>query len=267
MVTKLFKKYLFLYWRILKFNLVREMQYRGNFWAVNIVTFLWSASQVLYYVFIFNYVKNIKGWNLGQLLVLTGLFIVFNSIFKSVFEENFTHLPRAIYRGELDFVLTKPINSQFLVTLSRFSLRSLLRIIAGLGILIWALAAYRLQITFSGALMAAVAMFFGFVIIYSFWFMTLILAFWVGNIENLYYLFMPIFSISRNPIDIFPRAIQGLFSFVIPLTFVATIPTQVLLGRDIGQMLLLGFVLAGFSLWISHQLWLTALRSYTSASS
>ena len=262
-----FKRYGRLYWRFLKTNLIREIQFRSNFWIVNIVTLLWSATIVLYYVFIFQHVSSVKGWTLGKVLVLTGIYLLFNSVFKSLLEINFNQFVQIIYNGELDYVLTKPVNSQFLVSLSRFSLRSFLRLFAGLGILIWALLAYDIKISVLGVAVFLISFLLGMVIIYSLWFITFLLAFYLGNIENLYYLFLPIFQMARVPITVFPKTVQILFSFVIPLIFIATIPAQALWGNASWQILLLGVILTLGLLWLSHYLWLRALRSYSSASS
>lgn len=260
-------RYIRLYWQLIKTNVTRELQFRENFWVVNLVTLLWAATLVLYYVFIYRHVSTVKGWGLGQVLVVVGFYLLFNSIFKSFVEQNFSYLPRMIYRGELDYLLTKPANSQFLVSLSRFSLRSFLRLIAGVGVLFWAIVRYQLSVTLGGVLVACLVFGLSFVIIYSLWFMTLVLAFWLGNIENLYYLFMPVFQVSRSPIDVFPRPAQILFSLVIPLVFISTVPARVLGGEIPWLLVLYGLGLAVVLLWLSHKLWQRALRSYTSASS
>lgn len=260
-------RYLKLYWRLVKTNVGRELQFREDFWIVNLVTLIWATTLVLYYVFIYQHVSTIKGWGLGQVLAVVGFYLVFNSIFKSFVEQNFSYLPRLIYRGELDYVLTKPVNSQFLVSLARFSLRSFLRILAGLGILIWAIISYDLHVSWGGVIVAGLAFGLSFIIVYSLWFMTLVLAFWLGNVENLYFLFMPIFQVSRTPIAVFPRPAQIIFSFLIPLIFISTVPTQALTGDIPWGLVGFGLVSGPVLLYLSHRFWQLALRSYASASS
>jgi len=261
------RRYLRLYLVLVKINLAREIQFRAHFVLDNLVTVIWSGLLILYYLFIFQYVTQVRGWTLAQVLVLTGIYLCFNSILKSVIEQNFSQFVRIVYRGELDFYLLKPINSQFLLSFFRFSLRSLVRLVVGLGVLVWGLSLAAVSFTVVGGMQAILSFLIGLVIVYSLWFMSLLLAFRLGNVENLYYLFMPVFQVSRMPITVFPKPVEVLFTLVIPLVFVATIPAQAIWQTV--SWLTIGYgLLAGIGLlWLSHRLWLLSLRSYVSASS
>jgi len=260
-------RYLKLYTAFLKINLKRELQYRAHFFLDNLITIIWSCLLVLYYIFIYRYTAAVRGWRLEQVLVLTGFYLVFNSIFKSLIEQNFAQFTRIIYRGELDYILVKPVNSQFLISLSRFSLRSFLRLFGGLAILIWGIVAAKLKISVLIIFLSLGMFAIGQIIVYSLWFMSLLLAFRLGNIENLYYFFMSIFQTTRLPINLYPHIGELIFTFVLPLIFVATIPAQALWQPISGLIIIYGIVVAVVLLWLSHYLWQLALRSYTSASS
>lgn len=262
----LLSRYFSLYKAIFKINLSREIQFRGNLLVDNLVTVFWATSAVLYYIFIYQHINHVKGWELGQSLSLIGFYLLFNSIFKSLIELNFSFLPRLVYRGNLDFFLLKPVNTQFLVSLSRFSLRSFLRMFAGLGILAWAYFNYHLSLSWLNIAGILLAMTLGLVIIYSFWFMTMLLIFFLGNLENLYFLFMPIFQVSRVPINILPLSIELVFTFIVPLVFISTVQAQIFWGLIPWKLLLFGINAAIFLLWLSHLLWRMSLRTYTSAS-
>ena len=58
-----------------------------------------------------------------------------------------------------------------------------------------------------------------------------------------------------------------LFTFVLPVAFLTTVPAELLLGRVAAPMLLLGLALAGGFFVAARTFWLFALRHYTSASS
>jgi ABC-2 type transport system permease protein len=266
MVTNL-RRYLRLYLVLVKTNLARELQFRAHFILDNLVTVIWSGLLILYYIFIYQYVSQVRGWSLAQILVLTGVYLSFNSILKSVIEQNFSQFVRIIYRGELDFYLLKPVDSQFLLSFFRFSLRSLVRMVLGIAVLIWGLSLASVPVTVAGAVQALFSFSLGLVIVYSLWFITLLLAFRLGNIDNLYFLFMPIFQVSRMPITVFPKPIELLFSLAIPLVFVATIPLLAV-WQTVSWWMLGYAAVAGIGLlWLSHRLWNLALRSYVSASS
>lgn len=261
------RRYLRLYLVLVKLNLARELQFRAHFILDNLVTVIWSSILILYYVFIFQFVSQVRGWTLPQVLVLTGIYLSFKSILKSVIEQNFSQFARIIYRGELDFYLLKPVNSQFLLSFFRFSLRSLVRLALGLGVLVWGLSLTPVPFTVMGGVQAILSFLLGLVIVYSLWFMSLLLVFYLGNIDNLYYLFMPIFQVSRMPIPVFPKPVEVLFTLVIPLVFVATVPVQAIWQTVAWSTIGYGIFMSFSLLWLSHKLWKLALRSYVSASS
>ncbi|MFN3690016.1 MAG: ABC-2 family transporter protein, partial [Fimbriimonadales bacterium] len=74
-------------------------------------------------------------------------------------------------------------------------------------------------------------------------------------------------QIGRFPTDVFDRVLRRVFTYVLPIAFLATIPTKALLGKASPGFLVfavvwaLGFFIAG------RLFWKYALRSYTSASS
>jgi len=86
-------------------------------------------------------------------------------------------------------------------------------------------------------------------------------------VDNIQHLFRPFHQLTRIPIDITGKVLRPLFTFVIPLAFVATIPAQALIGKLSPWLVVYGVGAAAFLLWLSHRLWNFALRHYTSASS
>jgi len=266
-MIKKFSKYLHLYFKFLKANLIREAQFRSNLLLVSLGVFLWSAVLIFYYFFIFEHVSSVKGWTLGQALILTGFYLIFDSIIKALIEGNFSQFPRIIYKGELDLILTKPISSQFLISFSRFSLHGFLRFFGGLAVLLWAIFSFNIKISLFGLLVSVLAFILGLIIVYSIWFMILLLTFYLGYIENIYFLFYPLLRISRLPIDVLSKPAQIIFSFVLPLIFISTVPTKALWGSISWELMLYGILAAFFLLWLSNKTWKIALKSYSSASS
>jgi len=71
----------------------------------------------------------------------------------------------------------------------------------------------------------------------------------------------------RFPMIAYPPAYQFFFTFIIPVAFLTTIPSEVLLNRTGFQSTAMAIGLAIGLLWISNRFWKFALRFYTSASS
>ena len=71
----------------------------------------------------------------------------------------------------------------------------------------------------------------------------------------------------RYPLNAYPPPLRLLFTFVLPVAFLTTVPAQVLLGVAGAPMLLAGLGLAVVFFAAARSFWLFALRFYTSASS
>jgi len=68
-------------------------------------------------------------------------------------------------------------------------------------------------------------------------------------------------------VSAYPSGLRLVFSTLLPVAFLTTVPAEALLGLANVGSLLAGLLLAGISLVASRALWRLALRHYTSASS
>src|SRR5688500_12828933 len=98
-------------------TLATEMEYRLNFWSgigLSIFWLFWAAfgAQVFY----FN-TERIAGWSYPELLVVIGLFFAINGYRQAVLAPNLAQLSEYVRLGTLDYILTKPVDSQFMVSL------------------------------------------------------------------------------------------------------------------------------------------------------
>ena len=74
-------------------------------------------------------------------------------------------------------------------------------------------------------------------------------------------------SAGRYPISAFPAGLRTLFTVVLPVAFLTTVPAEAILGRASSHWLLLSVAVAVAALLFSRWFWRLALRDYTSASS
>ena len=104
-------------------------------------------------------------------------------------------------------------------------------------------------------------------IVYAVWFALSTTAFWFVKIANLTDLFSSLFRAGQMPASAFPGWVRFLFTFIVPVAFMTTVPAEAIVGRirieNALSALLVTLVLLVFSRWF----WRFAVRSYTSASS
>jgi ABC-2 type transport system permease protein len=102
---------------------------------------------------------------------------------------------------------------------------------------------------------------------YALWFMSVTLAVWAGRVNNIAFLIVPIMEMGRVPSDVFLGPFRVMFTFLIPIALVATIPSKALLGwlDPLTAVYAAGLTLA--LLVASSRFWSFSLRRYASASS
>jgi ABC-2 type transport system permease protein len=138
--------------------------------------------------------------------------------------------------------------------------------VLGAGII--AYAALSLELPFGRILLALCPVALGLVILYSLWFMLASIAIWYVKVSNVNEVLNGLLVAGRYPIDALPAgAYRFVFTFIVPVALLTTVPAEVALGRAgaSGVGLTAGFALG--ALVLSRAFWRFALRYYTSASS
>ena len=125
-------------------SLVRDMTFRGNFLIETFSSLAWVFINLAFYVLIFRFTSMIGedgGWGKYQFFMFFATGLLINSLVMTLFMTNLDELSDLIRTGALDFVLLKPIDAQFLVSLRRIDWSSLANFAFGLALLLYALVA------------------------------------------------------------------------------------------------------------------------------
>ncbi len=258
------KRHLRLYLSFVKTSLVTELQYRENFFLLTLINFGWGLVYVFLYVFIFQHIDQVGDWTYERSLVLAATFLLVHSLVKSLFRQNLKKIARFVYLGELDSVLLKPVSPQFYLSLRQFYLRPFIRFILGWFILGYVLVQNNITVSLASVVLYLFFLLTSCLIVYSLWFMSCLLSFWFGNIENIYELFHPILRVTALPFDILPGLLANIFFYLLPLTFITTIPAKALLGLISFPYLLYGVFISLLLLFLSSKLLAFALKYYQS---
>ena len=139
------KRYFYIFSRITIQNLVREMEFRSNFFLLLFTQMFWTVLQLVLVEVAFQFTGNIVGWTKYEIIALIGFYRIAKGFFDIFFYPNVMYLPDSVNRGELDYVLTRPINSFFLTVTRRQFLENISPVLAGLGILVYAIKASHLS--------------------------------------------------------------------------------------------------------------------------
>ncbi len=211
--------------------------------------------------------NTVGGWSYDQALVIVALFTLIGGLIDAIFQPNITRIIQMVRTGTMDFVLTKPVNSQFIATLRHTNYSGLASVTAGIAILLFALGRLNYAPNFSALVLFALTLCAGVTIVYSIWLVMAATSFWFVRIDNIMGLFWALFDTARFPIGVFPAIFRFALTFILPVAFMTTVPAQAILGTidlpSIISAIVMAAALFAFSAWF----WRRAVLSYSSASS
>jgi ABC-2 type transport system permease protein len=207
------------------------------------------------------------GWSWPAAQVVLGAYTVLDGITSTVLRPNLSRIVQHVQEGTLDFVLLKPIDSQFWLSLRTVSPSGLPEIALGLGLMGWGALQERGALVPGDLLAAALLLLSSALILYALWFVVAASAIWFVKTWNATEVLRTALSAGRYPISAYPPALRLLFTVVLPVAFLTTVPAEALLGRLLLPWALASLAVAALALAISRAFWRFALRFYTSASS
>lgn len=243
------------------------MEYRANFVVALFQSTMWLVWGIIGTLVFFRFTGTIGGWTLAQALVVVGLFRIFEGVIDGVMRPNITRIVEHIQKGTLDFVLLKPVDSQFMASLRQINLLVIPDFLVGVALVLYGIWAQGATVGPAQLAAFALLMVCGTVIAYSVWMLLTTTAFWLVRIENISELLTAIYETGRFPVSAFGTWIRIVLTFVVPIAFLTTFPAAALLGILDPRYLLIAPLMAGGLLLACRAFWRVALRSYTSASS
>ncbi|MBW4540093.1 MAG: ABC transporter permease [Myxacorys chilensis ATA2-1-KO14] len=257
------------YFRILRIfwstAIAAELEYRINF-AIAAFTSLGGLVGSLFGLFLFYQTgSSFPGWRWEEALIVVGIFTLLEGFSSTFLAPNLNRIVRHVQEGTLDFVLLKPISSQFWLSAHTVSPWGLPDIFFGIATILY--GGIKLEIEPFAYFVSIVPLIFGLAILYSLWFMLGATSIWFVKIYNVTEVLRGLLEAGRFPMAAYPTAYRVFFTFVVPVAFLTTTPAETLLGRSGIAGTVVAGLLAIALLFVAHWFWRFALRFYTSASS
>ncbi len=258
-------------WRVfkqfVKSSLVRELEFRANFFAKILQNIVWMVFFLLIVKVVYLNTNSVAGWEEGGAYLLSATCFLMLSIVNGLFTYNLIELPEKVRKGTLDFDLVKPIDAQLLISIRKIRFDEIGTFIVGVVMVILGckMSGYvptTLEVVFYVMLCVC-----SIVIFYSFSLMLMTLAIWLVRVDNLWVLSDSIFTIARFPLDIFGGRAARILTFVLPLAFISSIPSKALLGQVELTLACWGVGWAISFAFAARWFFKFALSHYTSASS
>ncbi|MDX2270672.1 MAG: ABC-2 family transporter protein [Cyanobacteriota bacterium] len=259
------RRYYQVLWLFWTTSVAAETEYRANFFLA-LLSSLGGVTGSWFGLFLFyrgGY--QFEGWSWLEALIVLGIFTILQGFSSSVLNVNLNRIVQHVQQGTLDFILLKPISSQFWLSSRVLSPWGIPDVALGVGLILY--AGSQLGIPWSAYWLGILPLGLGLISLYSLWFILAATSIWFVKIYNVTEVLTGLVEAGRFPMAAYPVGYRFFFTFVVPISFLTTVPAEVVLGRS-GLTWLGGSAgLALGLLWASSGFWRFALRFYTSASS
>ncbi len=259
----------FLYLRLLQIQLKASallmLQYRVDFFVQVFMALFWGGIALVPLLVLFTMREGVAGFTAYEAYIVVGFFVALKGVIEGVIQPSLLNVVEHIRKGTLDFLLLKPVDAQFMLSTSKFQLARVVDVIAGFGLVSFALYKARGAPAWHELLTCFFVFLCALIILYSLWIMVVSLSFHVVKVDNLSYLIVSVFDAARFPASIFRGGFALVFTFIIPLALMTTYPALALLGRIQGAEVATSMGVALAFLGLSRLMWLRSIRAYTGA--
>ena len=253
-------------WLFFRIGSMNELQYRANFFIQVLQSAVAVGTALIVLALVYSHTDDLNGWSQSELMVVMGIQILLGGVIRMSIQPNMERLMEEVRDGKLDFALTKPEDSQVLVSVRDVRIWRSVDIVAGSAVLAYGISGLEQGVGLDDALLFAAMLAIGAATIYCFWLVIATLAFWIVNAWNIIELFDGLYQTGRFPVSIYPGWLRFGVTFLVPIAFAITVPAEAVTSRlewsTVALAIGFGIVLFGVTRWF----WRFGLRHYTGAS-
>ena len=261
------RRYLRLYLHFLRFSFSRAFEFRVDFWFRIVMDCVFYAVNLIFFTLLYRQTELIGGWTLDQSYIFVAGFFLVDALHMTIFSNNMWWLPILVNKGDLDYYLVRPVSSLFFLSLREFAANSFVNLLIAIGILSWAILRYPGDLGTEQVMLFTGFILCGAFVHYVLHMLFIIPVFWLHTNRGLAMVFFSITKLAERPDRIYTGVTRRVLLTVLPLAWIASVPTDVLFtGATAERLIHLAAVVLGlfaFLVW----LWSRALRGYVSASS
>lgn len=260
------RKYLRLFSILLKTSLIADLEFRINFSLRIFTDIMWYLMQILSFEVLFNYTPHIGDWDRYQMRVFLGVLFIVDSLYMIFVQDNVDRFADKVRKGELDFILVKPVSSQFLVSFQKIATASFGNLLIAIGFFIYAVSQIE-DFNWYRVFWFLLVLPTSFVVVYAsrFFFTCLNLIF--VKSESVQFLWYNCYKLGMRPDSIYFPFMKLILLTVFPMSFVASVPSRMLLEPPNAYLIAWSLIIGPLFLYLSSKFWKFCLRYYASASS
>ena len=256
------KFYLDIYRKILIQDLKSKMSYRADFIISNIGMIVSNLVGFVTFAILFKNFPSINGWTMYEMLFLYGFSLVALTPVQCFFDNNW-NLRYAVKTGDFIKYCFRPINIFFYYISEVFDVKGLGQLAFGVGTLVYAWK--HLAIPVTPVIIAQTVLFLFAASLFMIAIMNFAAAtcFWIQNSGYIMVIMFRFKDFAKYPASIFNSVFRIVFTFVIPIAFIAYYPSLVILRpNEIPLLSWLSPLIGLLFFYLSYRFWLLGAQKY-----
>jgi ABC-2 type transport system permease protein len=266
MILRVIARYLTLIWMFVRVCIQDTAAYRMDFLFHIFTAVIQLGFELVVVQVIFAQTQSLAGWNVLEILVLLGVYRMMTGVITLFIAPNMRLLMEDIREGTLDFILLKPVDTQFYASVRKIVVWRLADILLGASLAIYACVKLSVSLSIGTLALFVLMLGSGIAIIYSFWLVLGTCAFWFTRITNIEMVFWNVFEAGRYPVHIYRPAVRWGLTYIVPLAFLTTFPAGSLVGKTQLSGAFAAVALATAAIVGSSLFWRWGVRNYSGAS-
>ena len=248
-------------------TLSRDMEFKLNFIFEIFIDAVYYFSLFFFFNIIFQFTNSLGEFNQDAVIIFLITLYLGDSLYVFLLGGNVFVINNAVKQGDLDFILLKPINSQFFISFRYVNTYAIISFVILFLLIVKLTYSYHGLFIIINHLFFIVSLILGMFIFYSFEFIIASLVFWFRNFSYAGWLAGELTKYSRRPDSIYRNFFRKTLFTIFPMAMIFSVPSRFLIfGADI-KLLFWQFFITSIFLWITTIVWKRGLLRYESASS
>jgi ABC-2 type transport system permease protein len=244
-----------------------RMQYRADFLISAVGMVFSNAISLIVFWALFHTIPLLDGWSFEEILFIYGFYLLAVSP-AQIFFDHVWSLRIHILEGTFIKYYFRPLNMFFYYLSEMFDLKGLPQVLVGLGTVIYASIQLGLVWNIQRIVLIIVMLFGASMVVASLLTIAACSSFWIMHSYSILNLAFKLREYSQYPITIFDGVFRFLFTYIIPIGFVAFYPSQLFLRpENVSWLAYLSPVVGIAAFVLAYQVWVLGVNSYTGTGS
>lgn len=259
--------YLRIYFKILAQDLKSKMSYRADFIISTFGMIFTNIAGFVSFWILFRNFPSINGYGYYEILFLYGFSLISITPTQCMLDNNWS-LRQQVYSGDFIKYCFRPINLFFYYESEIFDVKGLGQLAFGIGTLAYSWAKLGIAVTPLAVAKIVVYLATASLIMAALQTAAAATCFWIQNSFYVLDLALKFKDFAKYPITIFSPVFKFVFTFIIPIAFVAYYPSLVVLRPgDVPVLSWISPLIGCVFFYLSYRLWMYGASRYNGTGS